>query len=123
MFQGCYSLQTIPLIDTSKGTNFGNMFQGCYSLQTIPLLNTSNITNLSNIFQGCYKLSKAVLSGTMYSISYGYCPLSRQSIIDIFNSLGTVSSATIILTECYGAASLTTEDKAIATAKGWTITI
>jgi hypothetical protein len=147
MFNGCTSLQTIPLIDTSKGTNFSGMFQGCSSLQTIPLLNTANGIIFSNMFYCCsslqtiplldtskgtnfasmiaysYKISKAAFTGTKYSISYASCTLSRQAIVDIFNALGTASSQTITLTGNYGASSLTTEDKAIATAKGWTITI
>jgi hypothetical protein len=123
MFAGCSALQTIPLLNTSKGTNFSGMFANCTSLQSIPLLNTSLGTYFSNMFTSCYKLGKVVMTGTKFSISYMGCCLSRSAIIEIFNALGTAVSQTITITGCYGAASLTAEDKLIATDKGWTITI
>ena len=56
MFQNCYNLQTIPLIDTSNVTNMGYMFSGCRNLQTIPLIDTSNVTNMNLMFGACSSL-------------------------------------------------------------------
>ena len=56
MFGFCYSLTSIPLLDTSKVTDMGNMFYYCYSLVSIPLLNTSNVTDMSGMFYSCYSL-------------------------------------------------------------------
>jgi hypothetical protein len=67
MFDGCYSLTTIPQLDTSSGTNFGRMFAGCASLTTIPQLDTSDGTSFANMFDGCYSLTKADFSGYDFS--------------------------------------------------------
>ncbi len=56
MFTQCYSLQTIPLLDTHAGTTLAAMFASCISLQSIPLLNTSACTNLNLTFSGCSSL-------------------------------------------------------------------
>jgi hypothetical protein len=92
MFTGCYSLQTIPLLDTSLGTNFGYMFNGCYSLQTIPLLNTSKGTIFSNMFQNCNSLQTIPLLdtslGTIFSNMFQNC-YSLQTIPLLDTSKGT----------------------------------
>ncbi len=129
MFYGCYSLQSIPQLNTSSGTNFSYMFYGCYSLQSIPQLNTSSGTNFSYMFgivaygsdHCCHSLSAGALSGTSYDISYENCRLSRQALVDIFNGLATVSGATINIMGNWGIEDLTTEDRNIATNKGWII--
>jgi surface protein len=64
MFQNCYSLQELPLFDTSNITNMELMFYFCYSLQTIPLLNTSNVTNMVGMFYECYSLKNIPLLDT-----------------------------------------------------------
>ncbi len=129
MFYGCYSLQSIPQLDTSSGTNFSSMFRDCYSLQSIPQLDTSSGTNFSYMFgivaygldYCCHSLSAGALSGTSYDISYENCRLSRQALVDIFNGLATVSGATINIMGNWGIEDLTTEDRNIATNKGWII--
>jgi surface protein len=67
MFQGCSMLKTIPLFDTSNvtGTNgMLNMFNGCVSLQSVPLFNTTNVTNISFMFNGCVSLQSVPLFNT-----------------------------------------------------------
>jgi len=119
MFQSCSSLQSIPLLDTSAGTNFSYMFQSCSSLQSIPLLDTSAGTNFTNMFQSCSSLSQAALSGTKVSISYINCKLSADALNTIYTNLATVTGKTIVVTGNWGVAS---DNPTIATAKGWTVT-
>ena len=121
MFAGCHPLQSIPQLDTSSGENFSSMFSYCSSLQSIPQLDTSSGTNFSGMFAGCYSLSTAALLGTSTNISYQDCRLSRQALVDIFNGLATVTGKTITITGNWGAQYLTTQDRNIATNKGWTI--
>lgn len=64
MFRICYSLQTIPLLNTSNVTNMSNMFSSCSSLQTIPLLDTSSVTNMSQMFYECRSLQTIPLLDT-----------------------------------------------------------
>ena len=98
------------------------MFFNCYSLQTIPLLNTGAGTSFSSMFFNCSVLSKGALNGTKYSISYSNCKLQRAALVDIFNNLASgVSGQTITISGNPGVSSLTADDRAIATNKGWTI--
>ena len=124
MFQYCYSLQTVPLLNTALGTSFSNMFSYCYSLQTVPLLNTAIGTNFGSMFQDCYSLTQAALSGTSKTISYASCYLSQAALVDVFNGLSSgVVGQTITVTGNPGTASLTVAEKAIATDKGWTLAL
>lgn len=87
MFYFCYSLHTIPLLDTSSVTNMSSVFQACYSLQTIPLLNTSNVTNMSSMFRNCYSLQTVPLlntsSVTNMSSMFQYCnSLQTMPLLD-----------------------------------------
>ena len=57
MFRYCYSLKTIPQLDTSKVTNMTSMFNVCNSLKTIPQLDTSKVTIMNSMFSGCNSLT------------------------------------------------------------------
>jgi len=102
MFNGCYSLQTIPLLNTAAGTNFSFMFGGCYSLQTIPLLNTAAVTNFSYMFYNCASLQTIPLlntaAGTNFSNMFGGC-YSLQTIPLLNTAAGTDFSA--MFYSCY----------------------
>ena len=50
MFEGCYSLTTVPNFNTSKVTSMQGMFKECRNLTTIPNFNTSNVTDMSGMF-------------------------------------------------------------------------
>jgi hypothetical protein len=64
IFYNCYSLQSIPLLDTAAGTNFNMMFGLCSKLQSIPPLNTAFGTNFVNMFNSCYSLKTIPLLNT-----------------------------------------------------------
>ncbi len=115
-------LEIFEFVGSNSIANFSFMFDSCYSLQSIPQLDTSSGTNFSYMFYYCYSLSTGTLSGTSATISYSNCRLSRQALVDIFNGLATVTGQTITITSNWGAAELTEADRAIATDKGWTIT-
>ena len=95
MFISCYSLQTIPQLDTSQVTDMNSMFSSCYSLQTIPELNTSNVINMGNMFRYCYALqaipelntSKVTNMNSMFED----CP-SLQAIPELNTSKVTIMS-------------------------------
>ena len=129
MFYNCYSLTSIPQLDTSAVTNMSNMFGYCYSLTSIPQLNTSAVTNMSSMFNNCYSLTTITLDNTVtgwsgYAISLSNCSLSHTAIVKFFNSLPTITSAkAITLTRNPGVSELTDAEKAIATERGWTLTL
>ena len=139
MFMYTSSLKYIPPLNTSKVTSMSCMFWLSGATQ-LPDWDTSKVTNMSTMFSGAvldilpaWDVSKVTsftlpsgvirskLLGTKYSVSYASCYLSRASLIEIFNNLGTASGQTITITGNPGVASLTSEDRLIATAKGWTI--
>ena len=129
MFYSCYSLTAIPQLDTSAVTNMSYMFNYCSSLTAIPQLDTSAVTNMSYMFSGCYYLTAITLDNTVtgwagYAISLSNCSLSHAAIVAFFNSLPTITSAkAITLTGNPGVSELTDAEKAIATGKGWTLTL
>lgn len=62
MFNGCSSLTSITLFDTTACTNMSSMYKGCTSLTTIPLYNTSNVTNMNQMFQYCRNVQSGALA-------------------------------------------------------------
>lgn len=60
MFNGCSSLQYVPLYNITdplgSPTSTQGMFSGCRSLETVPLLNTVNITQFDSMFSDCRSL-------------------------------------------------------------------
>lgn len=105
---------------TANGSNFSGMFNGCSSLQTIPLLNTAAGTNFSSMFASCSSLQQGALSGTRFTISYASCLLSASALDDIYTNLGTASGGaqTITVSSNFGT---TGDTPSIATAKGWSV--
>ena len=129
MFQNCYSLTDILQLDTSAVTNMSHMFQKCYSLTAIPQLDTSAVTDMSGMFQNCNSLTSIALDNTVtgwdgYDIALNECSLGHTAIVAFFNSLPTITSAkAITLTGNPGVSELTDAEKAVATGKGWTLTL
>ena len=129
MFNDCYSLTAIPQLDASSVKNMRNMFYNCYSLTAIPQLNTSSVTNMSYMFSSCYALTAILLDNTVtgwegYAISLSNCSLGHAAIVKFFDSLPTITSTkAITLTGNPGVSELTGTEKAVATGKGWTLTL
>ena len=124
MFQGCASLQSVPLFNTQKVTNMSSMFQYCASLNFIPNFNTALVTDFTTFANGCASLDRCT---TIFRNSVGlqYCQLSKDALVEIFTNLTnrtSTTSATIDITGNWGAATLTSADRLIATNKNWTIT-
>jgi hypothetical protein len=119
MFNSCYSLASVPLLNTAAGTNFTTMFNSCFSLTSVPLFVTSGgSTNYANMFSTCSSLKSAALSGTANTISYASCELSAAELNKIYTGLATATK-TITVSNNWGTAS---DDTTIATTKNWTVT-
>lgn len=84
-------------IDASESTNLG-------------------LSNMSN-------LRKMKLRGCTKPFSLSFSKMDREAFIELFESLGTVTTTTNLrVTSSSGYRELTDEDKAIARNKGWTLT-
>ena len=129
MFNNCYSLAAITQLDTSAVTNMSGMFNSCYSLTAIPQLDTSAVTDMNYMFYNCNSLASIALNKTVTGwagcgIGLNTCSLSHAAIVAFFNSLPTITSAkAIALTGNPGVSELTDAEKAIATGRGWTLTL
>lgn len=117
------------------GSNFGgvtimqNAFYYCSALRSALNLNISSATNLTNVFAYCYNLRRLTFSGdttpggTTIDITAS-TRMSHTALVEMINSLPTATAAaTITLTGIAGAAELTDDEIAVATARNWTITI
>lgn len=118
LFNGCKALTSIPAINAPLATNLAYMFYGCTSLVTLGKISVPKSTNYASMFNNCTSLANfGGISGLKYSISFSSCPLTVESMVNIFNEADTVSKQTITLGST-NLAKLTDEQKAIATNKG-----
>lgn len=124
-FYFCSTLKQAPPISGTIA-NAQQMFQNCYNLEKIPAYDLSgcNSGNETYNFAGaCYNLRESLATDNTSRINYNSCALSESKIEEIFDNLGTVSSATVInVSNCPGSAGLTTAQEDIAINKGWTVT-
>lgn len=116
------------IVVTDKVTSMLQAFSMATSLKHIHCDNwdCSNVTNMTDIFTGSTALSSITgsISNIRPNISLAYNPLDNDSAMVIINGLmdfsGTGSNRTITFRKStYD--TLTDEQKAIATSKGWTI--
>ena len=102
MFNGCHSLQSVPLFNTANVTNMQNMFNLCYSLQIVPLFNTINVTNMLSMFNACTSLKSVPLFNTInvtnMSSMFSSC-ISLQSV-PLFNTTN-VTNMSGMFGSCY----------------------
>ena len=140
MFYTCTNLTTIPQLDTSNVTNMGNMFKSCYNLTTIPQLNGEKLTSVAGTFVNCNSLENfngIINLGQAYlttqSANYSRYTLdlldsnnlTHESLMNVINNLYdiktkgcNVQKLTLGTTNVN---KLTSEEIAIATEKGWTV--
>ena len=127
MFNSCSrftSLQT-RYFDTSNVTDMSNMFGYCDSLMNLYMYyDTSNVTDMSNMFVGDYKLENVIgrFEGTKVDLNLFHSPLTTDSAMVFIDGLATVTEKRTLSLKASTYDSLTAEQIAIATSKGWTVT-
>jgi hypothetical protein len=146
MFNICSSLRSVPAYNTIAVTNMNNTFLSCPSLQVAPNFgNTRQVTNVNGMFSGCGSLenipaydlngvssaanftnfvlntgvNRSLVTNVRFSHSYINCDLADTQLNEIYTNLPTITAQTITVTNNWGTA---TDNPAIATAKGWTVT-
>lgn len=130
MFFGCENIRSVPFLNTSKATSMTCMFYNCYSLEEVSDLDVSLAGSLDSLFNTCYSLSRVTIkteTGTWdnpKSFAVYNAQMSRAALVALFNSLPVISAAANLSIGLNpGTSELTDEDKAIATGKGWTLTL
>lgn len=87
-------------------------------------MDTSNVYNMDTMFQGCTSLTDlGGFVGLKTNLDLSYCTkLTHDSIINVINKAADVTSSPKTLTlGSTNLAKISDEEKAIATAKGWTL--
>lgn len=132
-FGYCFNLQQLDLshIDCSNWdiTTLGEAFYADFNLKKLKLpsnLDLSKITSSSGWFTYVYQL-RQIEGPTVTNLTYPYNltdmrQLTVQSIINVFNMLGTLTTTKTFKISTSNLNKLTDAQIAIATAKGWTIT-
>ena len=120
-----YSLEKLPEFDASEVQDIRAMAYQAYSISVLPAYNFSAVTlSDATTFAYMYNLRESNVYGLTRIHSYQRCQLSREEIVNIFNNLGTASGAqTITVSLNPGSSSVSAGEIAIATGKGWTVTI
>lgn len=132
MESACRRLGSISKIILPKCTTVTSMYFTFYKetneANTLTEIDSSlcswaNVTsNLNNTFVNLRGLTKITggLPGLTRSVSLSYSPITHDNAVEILESLGTTSGATLTFsTTTYS--TLTDEEKQIAIDKGWTI--
>lgn len=109
------------------GMHCYNMFANCSSLTSLDLssFDTSNVTNMDNMFYKCSNLqtiTKGSFKNLKVSLNLSPCVvLSKQSVVDLFDSIGTANSGAKITLDSAVYSQLSSDEIKVATGKGWTI--
>ena len=131
MFNGCTSLNELNLSswDTSKVTTMSKAFSNYkdgnkYTEFSIPKINIPPIPkncNVENAFSFDYSLTTIESSGKISnSLNFQWSPLTHDSAMVLINALDSENPGTLTLSTATKE-SLSAEEIAIATGKGWTI--
>ena len=138
MFYNCSSLTTIPQLDTSNVTNMGSMLYGCSKLVSLPKFNVPKVNAINNMF-GYSNIATLTDVGGWENLKLSWNDsngltrlpnLTYDSCINILNGLYDFVGNGETPDSAYGKlkvnskflTTVTEEDLATATAKGWTIT-
>ena len=133
MFSDCKSLISIPQMDTSKVTNMSSMFSGCTALTSVPLLNCGSVTSTTSPI-GYSELKNLTDLGGFKDLKISWtsnfldkCPnLTTESLMNVINNLYDLTANGLSgKTLKFGTTNLnklTSDQIAVATNKGWTLT-
>lgn len=134
-FRYCNSLLKLPDIDYSNCTLAADFLTEAVNLQdtVIDMRAATALTAVGAYGTATYPMrglkglrvssSAPFTYATAPQINIAYTGLTREALLTLFGDLPTVSAEQIVyIVGASGAADLTAEDIAIATAKGWTVT-
>lgn len=126
-FYYCENLYSLDLssFDVSKVSNMSCFLTNCAKLSTLSLGNfdVSNCTDMNSSFYYCTSLANVtgVFEGTKVDLDLGSSPLTNDSVMVFINGLANVSSTKTLSLKSSTYNTLTPEQIAVATSKGWTV--
>lgn len=117
----CPNITSVPYLDTHNVTDISYCFSDCAKLKSVPLLDFSNVINTEMIFYNCTSLTDiGGFVGLKTDIDIYYSPLTHDSALNVIDNLA-VSSGHKVIFKKSTFDTLTPEEIAKATSKGWTI--
>lgn len=132
LFNGCVSLKkvslpAVPMIEATNGGGQGGIFWNCQSLEMITNFNVHFTGNSQfNDFYNCKRLT--VVTGSPYfngeypdHTDLHYCPLDNASAMVFINGLAEITTTQTISFSPSTYDTLTPEQIAVATSKGWNV--
>ena len=133
-FNNCEGLEELPPLDFTSATTGQLFIKGCVSLNNT-FLDVQQATGLTRLdvsgtssarvdgLKGLLVSNEAPFTGASPQINVSYTGLDRSALVNLFNSMPTVTGSQVCnVTGCTGASDLTASDIAVAVNKGWTIT-
>lgn len=99
LFSGCWSLQDIPLFDTSAVTSFSYTFAYCHALQNVAAFNMAAATTTYACFYQCLRLISTPDFNLSSSADIGYffgaCPSLQRPGTLTLKTTGTISAVNL----------------------------
>lgn len=127
-FNTNYDLSSVTLSGLGKVESLSSCFYACSALKSITLSGLSVPTNMSSCFSYCTSLEDLVVDswGTVITnlANWGISTctkLTHDSLINLISALYTTATSRTCTIGTTNLAKLTTEEKAVATAKGWNL--
>lgn len=126
IFDNCKTITTLDIshFATSQVTTFNYMFEHCNNLIELRCnLDFSSATSTESMFSNCTSLTdiKGSISNLSVSIDLHYSPLTNESAMLFINALTEVEETQTITFNATTYDTLTEEQIAIATSKGWDV--
>lgn len=126
----CTALTSVVLPSVRLDASYLSVLYACNQCTNLLTIDASraNFVNMNyaqnaNMFGGCTKLTRIIggLQGLRQTLKMASPPLTHDAAVELLESLGTVTEARTLTLKTSVYNSLTTEEKAIATDKGWTL--
>ena len=126
MFRMCAALTSLDLssFNTENGTIFQELFYGCSNLQELIVnFDFSKASAFTNWMYNCSKLKtiRGSISNLKISVSMSMVPMDNESAMLFINGVTDVEDEQTLTFKSSTYSTLTDEQIAIATAKGWSV--
>jgi hypothetical protein len=121
-FNSC-SIEFVNQMSVQPNGTLRYLFRSATKLKRVPYVDVSGVSDAYQMFENTYDLAQGAVSGLDVNIGYYRSMLPSGEIVKLFNGLASgVTSKTVDLRDVPEVAILTSDDIAIATNKGWTVT-
>lgn len=120
------TLTSVTFTNTDKVRHIGDF---CYYNRNLKEVHLGNLSNVKEFESNSFNSSNVSLTGFTVdalpninlNVGWQYCPLSVDSLVNIFNALPTASGSRTVTIGSTNKNKLSAEQLAIATNKGWTV--